>query len=438
MRDLVLFIIIFGSIPFTFKRPAIGVLMFTWLSLMNPHRLSYGAAYDFPFAALIAIVTTLALLLTKQPKTFPRTPVTIVLLVFCAWVTFTSFFALEPDIVWFEWNRVIRTMFMIFVSMMVLNTEKDIKLFVVVVALSIGIFGLKGGIFVVSSGGNYRVYGPDGSYIAENNGMALALVTVLPLLWYLRNAATKKWQSLAMLAVTVFSAISAMGSYSRGAIVGGVVMFAFLWIKSKNKVVTAVAVVVMVSLASLIMPAQWFERMDTISDYKDDGSAQGRINAWGFAFKIASTFPLGGGFNVFQPRQFMLYAPNPLDYHVAHSIYFQVMGDHGFFGLALFLTLMFCTWRTGTRVIKFCGNLPELKWASDLAKMCQVCIIGFAVSGAFLSLAYFDLYYDIITILVALDKLLTLKRANGGAGIPYVPLPKDVAGTKLPFYRRFF
>lgn len=437
MRDLLLFVIIFGSIPFTFKRPVIGVLMFTWLSLMNPHRLSYGAAYNFPFAAVIAVVTTLALLMTKQPKSFPRTPVTIVLVTFCAWMTLTSFFALEPDIVWFEWNRVIRTMFMIFVSMLLLNSEKDIKLFVAIVALSIGIYGLKGGIFVLVSGGNYRVYGPDGSYIAENNSMALALVAVLPLLWYLRNAATQKWQSLAMLAVTIFSAISAMGSYSRGAIVGGVVMLGFLWLKAKNKVGTAVAVVVILGMASFVMPAQWFDRMDTISDYKDDGSAQGRINAWGFALKIATTFPLGGGFNVFQPRQFMRYAPNPLDYHVAHSIYFQVLGDHGFFGLALFLMLMFFSWRTGTRIIKFCGKSPELKWASDLAKMCQVSIIGFAVSGAFLSLAYFDLYYDIIIILVALEKLLTLKREKGGAGIPYVPaVPKDRA--KLPFYRRFF
>lgn len=438
MRDLLLFAIIFGSIPFTFKRPAIGVLMYTWLSLMNPHRLSYGAAYDFPFAAIIAIVTVVALLMSKQPKAFPRTPLTMVLLAFCAWFTFTSFFALEPDLVWREWNRVIRTMFMIFISMMLLNKEKYIKLFVAVVALSIGIYGLKGGIFVLMSGGAYRVYGPDGSYIGENNSMALALVAVLPLLWYLRNAATKKWQSLFMLAMTIFSAISAMGSYSRGAIVGGVVMLGFLWLKSKNKVGTAIAVVVMVSLASFVMPAQWFERMDTISEYKDDGSAQGRINAWGFALKIASTFPLGGGFNVFSPRQFALYAPNPLDYHVAHSIYFQVLGDHGFVGLALFLTVMVLSWRTGTRVIKFCGDKPELKWASDLAKMCQVCIIGFAVSGAFLSLAYFDLYYDIITILVALEKLLTLKREKGGAGIPYVPPPNDVVGAKLPFYRRFF
>lgn len=430
MRDAIMFLLVFGSIPFIFKRPAMGVLVFTWLSLMNPHRLTYGAAYDFPFAALIAVITALSLVLNKQPKSFPRTPVTIVLLVFSGWMTFTSFFALEPDLVWLEWNRVIKTMFMVFVSFMALNTEKDLKQFVWVVALSLGIYGLKGGLFVLGTGGNYRVYGPDGSYIAENNSMALALVTILPLIWYLRGQVKNKWISLFMLGVTVMTAVSAVGSYSRGALVGGAAMLGFLWLKSKNKAVTAVAVVAMVGLVFFIMPAQWFDRMDTISEYKEDDSAMGRINAWQFAINVANHNILGGGFNVFSMRQFAIYAPNPLDYHVAHSIYFQVLGDHGYLGLAMFLTLLVMVWRTGSRVIRFCGAASELKWAADLAKMSQVCVIGYAISGAFLSLAYFDLYYDIIIILVVLEKFLFLKRENGGIGKPYIPLPPRVSKNK--------
>jgi putative inorganic carbon (HCO3(-)) transporter len=37
--------------------------------------------------------------------------------------------------------------------------------------------------------------------------------------------------------------------------------------------------------------------------------------------------------------------------------------------------------------------------------MCQVSLAGYAVGGAFLSLAYFDLLYDIILIIVLLEKL---------------------------------
>lgn len=442
MRDLLMFVLVFGSIPFIFKRPVLGVLVFTWLSLMNPHRLTYGAAFDFPFAALIAVVTLIALVLSKQPKYFPRTPATMVLLTFCAWMTLTSFFALEPDLVWREWNRVIKTLFMVFISMAALRTEKDIKQYAWVVALSLGIYGLKGGIFVLASGGAYKVYGPSGSYIEENNGMALALVATLPLIWHLRNQVKNKIVSLGMLIMTICTAISAVGSYSRGALIGGAAMLSFLWLKSKNKMVTGLAVIAMVVVVALVMPSQWFDRMNTIDNYQQDDSAMGRINAWHFAINVASQNIFGGGFNVFSIRQFAIYAPDPLNYHVAHSIFFQVLGDHGYVGLALFVVLLICVWRTGSRVIDFCRDAPELKWASDLAKMTQVCVIGYAVSGAFLSLAYFDLYYDFIVILVALEKLLMLNRDRTGKRIAYVPETADAMADQrkgmLAMLRRTF
>lgn len=436
MRDIAIFLVIFSILPFVFKRPALGVLMFTWISLMNPHRLSYGAAFDFPFAALVAVVTLASLLLSKQPKNFPRTPVTIVLLMFCAWMTLTSFFALEPDLVWREWNRVIKTMFMVFVSVMVINSERDIKQFVWVVAMSLGIYGLKGGIFVLMSGGSYKVYGPSGSYIEENNGMALALVATLPLIWYLRNQVKNKFVSLFLLAMTIFTSIAAVGSYSRGALLGGISMLGFLWLKSKNKISTGIAVIAIVAIIAMIMPSQWFDRMNTIDDYKQDDSAMGRINAWHFAINVASHNILGGGFNVFSPRQFLVYAPDPLAYHVAHSIFFQVLGDHGFVGLTIFLVLILLVWRTATRVIKFCGDVTEMKWASDLTKMVQVCIIGYIVSGTFLSLAYYDLFYDFVVILVALEKLLMLNRDKSGMRVFYVPEVHTAASQRKGIFAK--
>ena len=408
MRDALIFLIVFGSLPFIFKRPALGVLMFTWLSLMNPHRLAYGAAFDFPFAAIVAGFTAVSLFLSAQPKRFPKSAVTFTMLLFATWMTVTSFFALEPLLVWREWDRVIKTLFMVVISITALNTEKDLKNFVWVVALSLGIYGLKGGIFTIITGGNFKVYGPSGSYIAENNSMALALVTVLPLIWYLHSQVKHKYIALGVVVVVVCTAIAAVGSYSRGALIGGAAMFFFLWYHGPKKVQTAVLVIAVGALISVIMPEQWFQRMNTIDDYQQDSSAMGRINAWHFAVNVATNHLVGGGFNVFTPHMFKIYAPEPDNYHVAHSIYFQVLGDHGFFGLTIFLLLMFFAWRTGTRIATLCKDDQDRKWASDLARMAQVSLIGFAVSGAFLSLAYFDLYYDIIIILVVLEKILLL------------------------------
>jgi len=408
MRDYIVFAIVFGLLPYVLKRPAVGVMLFAWISLLNPHRLCYGAAYDFPFAAVVAAVTLLSLLFTKQPKSLPLRPTSVVLILFMLWVTITSFFALEPLLVWEEWSRVTKTIFMVLISMMALHSERDIKQFAWVVGLSLGFYGLKGGIFTLMSGGANHVYGPVATYIEDNNDLALALITTLPIIWYLQLQANNKWLRRGLLGLCLLTVIAAVGSYSRGALLGGVAMLFFLWLKSQKKVKTGLILLLMVPMVYAVMPDQWFARMGTIDTTNYDASSLGRINAWHFAINVASHNFLGGGFKVFTPPMFLIYAPEPFNYHVAHSIYFQVLGEQGPVGLIMYLILMACCWRTGTRIIKFCKDRAELKWASDLAAMSQVSIVGFAIGGAFLSLAYYDLYYDVIVLLVVLERFLLL------------------------------
>lgn len=73
--------------------------------------------------------------------------------------------------------------------------------------------------------------------------------------------------------------------------------------------------------------------------YAQDSSALGRLNAWWMAFNLAKANFFGGGFAIYNAQTFALYAPDPTDIHAAHSIYFMVLGEHGFVGLALFLLL---------------------------------------------------------------------------------------------------
>lgn len=298
--------------------------------------------------------------------------------------------------------------------MTVVNSEKETKAFPWILGLSLGFYGFKGGIFTLASGGKSHVFGPEGSYITDNNCLALALITTLPLIWYLQTQAPKKWQRLGLLALAVLTVIAAAGSYSRGALLAGAAMLFFLWLKSTHKLRTGAILLLLIPLIYAIMPEKWFARMETIDDYKEDASALGRLNAWYFALNVAKAHFLGGGYIAFTPSMFLAYAPDPTDFHAAHSIYFQVLGEHGFIGLGLFLALMASAWRTGSRVIQFCQGREELKSISNLAAMLQVSIIGYAVGGAFLSLAYYDLYYYFIALLVLLEKVFMRQKVQNG------------------------
>ncbi len=141
--------------------------------------------------------------------------------------------------------------------------------------------------------------------------------------------------------------------------------------------------------------------MDTIGTYEEDRSAQGRIKTWTMLTNLALDRPLvGGGFEPYTPEVFRHYLPDYDRVHSAHSIYFQVLGEHGFVGLALFIVFWMLTWRLSRRIIKHTKNDPQSKWAYWLAAMIQVSLVGYFVGGMFLNLAYWDMPYYLMIALV--------------------------------------
>jgi probable O-glycosylation ligase (exosortase A-associated) len=402
MRDIVITLIILGSLPFALKRPWIGVLMWVWISVMNPHRLSWGFAYSFPFAAIVAAVTLVGVLITRDPKKFPVTPITIVLLIFTAWMNLTTLFAFYPDDALVRLSQVNKIMLMTVVTAMLIKSRQHINYLIWALVISIGYYGVKGGVFTILTGGNSIVWGPSGSLIEGNNEVALAFITIIPLMFYLRLVSENKWVRHAMLVSMPLCAIAAIGSYSRGALLGVAAMLFFLWLKSPKKLVPAIVMIMLIPVAVAFMPDKWTERMDTISEYQEDASAMGRINAWLLAVNLANDRPfVGGGFELWKGTTFARYAPDPEDPHAAHSIYFQALGEHGWVGFVLYMTLGLLTWRKAAWIVRHARGSPELKWAGHLATMIQVSLVGFAVGGAFLSLVYYDVQYYLMMAVVA-------------------------------------
>jgi len=411
MRDIFVTVVIFGALPFALARPHIGVLLWTWVSFMNPHRLCWGFALDFPFAMIIAIVTLVSILISREPKKIPWTRETVILLIFVLWMLITTIFSVYPFLAWPQLEKVVKIQLMVYVTMMVMQSKERLNLLVWVMALSLAFYGVKGGIFTILTGGVYRVRGPDDTFIGGNNEIGLALIMTIPLLRYLQMIATRLWVRHAITAAILLCALAAIGTLSRGAMLGMAAMGVFFWLKSRGKLFTGLVTAVAAALILMIMPQQWYDRMATIENYQQDASAEGRINAWKMAFNLARDRPLGGGFNSFQPGMFAAYAPDPQNVHDSHSIYFEVLGEHGFFGLALFLLLGLMVWRTSSWIIKRARGDPENRWAADLAAMVQVSLVGYASAGAFLGLANFDLYYTLIAVVVLCKTVLVARQA---------------------------
>ena len=428
MRDILVAVIVFGFLPLVFKRPYVGILMWVWISVMNPHTQGWGFATTFPFAALIAAVTLVSLIFTKHSKNLPFTSVTWFFIAFVMWMNVTTLFALYPEESYEQWVKVIKIMLMTFVTLMLIKTRWHIHLLICVIVFSLGYYGVKGGVFTVATGGEDKVWGPEGTFIGGNNEIALALIMTIPLMHYLQMTSSKKWVRHSLTFAMILCALAALGSYSRGALLAIAAMGGFLWLKSQHKFRIALFVFVMALPALAFMPDQWGERMDTINTYEEDLSVKGRFNAWWMAYNLAKERPLvGGGFEVSMPELFWLYAPDPEDLHAAHSVYFQALGEHGFVGLGLYLLLALSTWRTGSWIIRNTGKREEYRWAYNLATMIQVSLIGFAVGGAFLSLLYFDVPYYLMAAMVA-TRILVEKELKEKATTAVVKKNTDISG----------
>jgi len=157
--------------------------------------------------------------------------------------------------------------------------------------------------------------------------------------------------------------------------------------------------------------------MDLTSPEAMDGSAQSRLDAWAYARALAADYPIsGGGFETFTEELFTRYWPSRVGtIYGPHSIYFQVLAEHGYVGLSLYLMLMaVClttTWRL-TRAARARSDHTVFQYA----QMFQLSLIGFLVSGAFLGRAYFDYVFTVIACIAIVRKLAHEKWAASDLG----------------------
>jgi putative inorganic carbon (HCO3(-)) transporter len=413
MRDLLLTGFIVGLIPFILAKPYLGALAWVWIGTMNPHKLTWGFAYHLPFAQMVALATLLGLLFAKDRRAIPWSAPLVLILLFYLWTCLTSFMGIGEPLE--DWEQFTKVVLMLYVCLMLLNDPVRIEMLVWVIAISIGYFGFKGGLFTILTGGGERVWGPPGGMVEGNNEIGLALIVVIPLLYFLAQTARDSpllpfahaWVKWGLWAAIVCSGAAILGTHSRGAFLGIFGMALLLGMKSKHKIASVIFIVVGMAVGLNFMPEHWWDRMGTIAT-REDGSSQGRLHAWVMHWNLALDRPIfGGGFDFVTNIDAMYqYDPTGLGHRAAHSIFFQALGDHGFVGLVLYVMIGITTWRMAARLIRQCGCVPDLDRIVQLMRMVQVSLFGFAVGGAFLSLVTWDVPFYLVGIVVLADSVV--------------------------------
>jgi len=430
IRDVLVTLIVVGSLPVCFARPWIGVLMWSWIGYMNPHKLTWGFAYGMPFAYMVAIATLAGIPFAKDRKPIPWTRETYALAALWLVYTLSTFAAMYPDAAWPQWEKVSKILLFTFITLMFFQDRERLRWLFLVIALSIGFYGLKGGVWSILKGGVHAVYGPAGSFLGSNNSVGLALNMTLPFLFYLQKDETRRWLRLLLRVTFWFSIVAILFTYSRGAFLALPVVLGLIFLKGRKNVLLGLLSIVVVLMLFMTfgeyMPGKWWERMATIQTYEEDNSARNRLEAWTVATNVALENPLlGGGFWVLANKA--TYAKYGYDAgRSAHSIYFAVLGDHGFIALGLFLFLLYGSLWSLYRLRWTAGRQPWGAWVNGPALTLEAAFVAYAIAGAFLTEAYFDLFYHMVSSVVILK---VLARREAGA------VARETVPTRRPLRR---
>lgn len=441
IRDIFLTAFILGLLPLCLARPWIGVLTWSWLGYMNPHRLAWGFASAFPFAQLVAICTLAGLIFTKERKPIPWARETYLLAALWIMFTITTIFAYYPDEAWAQWDKVSKVMLFTFITLTLFQDRTRLRYLFLVIALSIGFYGVKGGLWAILTGGQNRVYGPDASFLGSNNSIGLALNMVLPFFYVLQQDEPRRWLRLVLRFTFWISIVGVIFTYSRGAFLGLVVVLTVLFFRTSKRAVGGLALITALGLlflvaGSALIPEQWWQRMGTIATYQQDQSALGRLIAWKVAFLLAVDRPLlGGGFWVLPHDEiYQAYSETPgVTALSAHSIYFSVLGDHGFVTLGLFVSLIISCVASLGQLRRLARKSESARWVASPALMLQASFLAYMVSGAFLTEAYFDLFYHLVSAVILL-KVLARQMVPAAAPAP-APAPSPARAGRVPIRR---
>lgn len=409
-------------LTYTFGRPHVGVLLWAWTALLVPNSFFFGFALAFPFNLTVAVATVMCWMLSSERVKVPVTQTFWLLVAMALLACLSTFLAIgDASIAYIEWDKFIKIIIFAIVITGLMNTRSRLHALVFAIVFSLGFHGSLEAMKYLVSGGGHAVTGPINSTMGDNNHFALAMICTLPLVWYLIQETSHRLLRFGLMGVALLLFVAIVGTYSRGAVIGVAAVMFWAFLKSNQKIRFSLVLIPLVCALFVLAPERWFNRIDTISAADNDSSFLGRVVAWKFSTLIAMDRPLlGGGFHAVQNFSVVQHyypdlrildfisTPEPdMSYaRAAHSIYFQVLGDMGFLGLALFIAMAIVSWRCTAAIVKTTHDKPDLLWARRLAQALQYSLVGYYTAGAALSLAYFELMYIIFAMISVLHVLV--------------------------------
>ena len=413
MRDLVVSLFLLGLLPVCFRRPYIGIVVFSWLAYMRVQDLTWNFARHMRWSFYVAIVTFTGWFFSKRRGPFFLGDVRCYLMVVLAVLIGLGVLLAKNRPAWLlpgQISAYVEFAKIITIALFttgIVTTRERLRLLIWVIALSFGFYGFKNALWGIKTLGQQPILRGPGGMLNDNNDFSLALAMAVPMLWNIGLSDKRRVLRRAFLWMVPMTCFTVLLTHSRGGFLALSAGIAVLVWHSRNRWLGISLAVLAIPVALIVMPANMYERFSSIADYKTDGSANARFKSWAVAIRMAQDNPLlGVGLANFRTN-YLRYEPNPTpeqlegkNIFVAHNSYLQIWAECGTPALMIYLSLIFFSFQTCWSVRRLAKQRYRTSWIINYATMFEASMATFMVGAVFLNRAHFDLFYHWVAIVL--------------------------------------
>ncbi len=436
MRDLAFIGFLVALFGIGFRRPFLFVLAYVYIDIVSPQRLTYYLLNAVPIS-LIAVGLAVAGWLIADDKAgtrvAPRQVLLVALLGYCWCTTMTADFPVEAREKWdWVWKALAFAAFLPLTLRTRLRIEA-LLLFMVVSASSIIIVG--GAKTLATGGGGYgslNLMLTTNSGLYEGSTISTVAIAIIPvILWFARHGtifAPDRRVKLFCYALVFACLLIPVGTAARTGLMCIALLAVLLLRDARRKLVYLAGLAVVTAVAIPFLPPAFTARMSTIGSYQADESASTRIAVWAWTRAYAREHPFGGGFEAYRGDHVRYDtvavvgtgASTKVKTDVTvdaarayHSAYFEMLGEQGYPGLALWL-LINVSGLARMEVLRrrYRTVAADQAWVAPLASALQHAQLIYMLGAAFVGIAFQPFIFMLIGAQIGLDTYLARRRVG--------------------------
>lgn len=427
MLDLVFLAFIGFILVLGIRRPFLWVLLYVYIDILAPQRIGYAIIQTIP-VSLIAFAAAFGgwMLLDRKDgfRLSLRQGLILALLLYCWWTTGNADFPENAATKWdWVWKALLFALFLPFT----LTTRARLEGLALIMVLSIATIVIGTGMKTVLGGGGYenlKFFVNDNSGIYESSTLATVAIALTPMIWWFTRFGTiykPQWPVTVFAVLLIFACLMVpIGTEARTGLVCIAALGIMLLRYVKQRVLFVAAGAVLGLTALPFLPPSYYERMSTIAEPGGDESASTRVAVWTWTLEYVQEKPFGGGFDAYRGNSFTYEMPikeevgntTSVEFREVtdearayHSAIFELLGEQGYPGLAIWLLLHgLGVWQMERIRRRWKAKTAEDEaWIAPFATTLQLASLVYIVGALFQGIAYQPVMLMIIGLQIGLN-----------------------------------